>query len=521
MQRLFKIRINDEYRKAKTYVIIALTVTTTYSIANVLITVYGMDIGSVRGVGEVMIMTLPGIMNTLTDFQFCVLALSLKQRFSWLNKDVVHGVRLLNCSQLKIPFIISNGFLQNKIQYRLGHIRLKHLQLCEICKKFNDAFSFQILVTITQSFVSTVVIVVYGGRNVFLDNTVDVEYVVYSLFQLSLGVLQICFLVMACSRTANEIKISKEYKRAKLYITVSLTATICCSTANVLLLIYGTNIEDLGIGEFMILILPGVTNTLIDYQFCILAISLKQRFTWLNSDITYGANLLKCGQRKRQSPLSFRKDKRYIIVTFTGTICYSFANAFLTAYGIVYSFGELLLLTLPVIMNTFVAYQFCVLVLSLKQRFSWLNQDIAHGVVLFRRSQKLLSSVTSKDFVQDKIRWRLGQIKFRHFQLCTICKKINNIFSIQMLIIITQSFINIVVVTVYAGGRMFVSKDFFGDHVVYAYLQIPLSVLQLYFVAIASSATTQEASKTAALIHKLLYVQNKARWKPELPVDVW
>ncbi|KAF5301560.1 hypothetical protein FQR65_LT08865 [Abscondita terminalis] len=209
-------------------------------------------------------------------------------------------------------------------------------------------------------------------------------------------------------------------------------------------------------------------------------------------------------------------------------MCHLLANVCLTLYGLeiesVEDVGILINLSLPTVLNTFVDYQFCMLALSLKQRFTWLNEDIEYGIGLLKcaklKSFRPWSFDVSNGFLQDKVRYRLEQIRFRHFQLCTMCEHFNNIHSFRILVTITQSFFTIVIIVVYAGRRTIVFKDITSDYILYAYLQISLATFQICSLAIACSYTASEAAKTGLLIHTLLYAQRKAKWKHELYFEI-
>ncbi|KAK4883029.1 hypothetical protein RN001_006348 [Aquatica leii] len=129
-------------------------------------------------------------------------------------------------------------------------------------------------------------------------------------------------------------------------------------------------------------------------------------------------------------------------------------------------------------------------------------------------------SIVSNGFLQDIVWFRLGYTRVRHLQLCTICKRCNNAFSIQILFAITQSFVTIVIVVIYTGRHIFVDKDVIIQYIVYAFLQMSLSSLQVIFVVIICSITAEEASKSGPLIHKLLYLQGKTKLKKELSLEI-
>ncbi|KAF5301559.1 hypothetical protein FQR65_LT08864 [Abscondita terminalis] len=324
--------------------------------ANVSFALYGIEIGSTGDVGRLINLSFPIILSTFVDYQFCILALTLKERFTWLNEDIEHGIGLLKCNKLKtlrpLSFAVSNGFLQDRVRYRLGQIRFQHFQLYTMCKDFNNIYSLQILVTITQSFLTVVVIVIYAGRRFIVFKDITDDYIVYSYLQISLSAFQICSLAITCSYTANEaaktgvlihillyaqrkakwkkelyfeildvlrridnfdkqvrsvlkVSVIKEYRKAQWYIFLTLAVTICYSFATVFATAFGTAAgRKSSFAEFLLLTMPAIMNTLVDYQFCVLALSIKQRFSWLNDSIDNAIQLLKCDDFKWMRPLS-------------------------------------------------------------------------------------------------------------------------------------------------------------------------------------------------------------------------
>lgn len=107
-------------------------------------------------------------------------------------------------------FRIKNAFVLHRTQELLRNAKAEHMLLCRTCEYINKVFSLQILLFISQTFITTLSTLFFWIRRKILDDWRDKSinkqtYYFYSSSLLLLHATQLIILVICCSKTANEV----------------------------------------------------------------------------------------------------------------------------------------------------------------------------------------------------------------------------------------------------------------------------------------------------------------------------
>ncbi|KAF5301562.1 hypothetical protein FQR65_LT08867 [Abscondita terminalis] len=209
--RIFHINLQNEYKREKKAVHVILLLTITYTVLSVYYTYTSMKENNMISLGRFIVLSTPALINTCVILQFFVLVYSIKQRLSWLNKNLQNTINKIN-GVLPVSFnkkgrssyAASVGVKQDKVLYALEITRRKHYKLCQIAHNMNKAFYVQIFSVLLQVFVTLTLCIVYGGRHLIMDRTISFSYVFYLLTQAILTSVQTMALVIICSVTSEE-----------------------------------------------------------------------------------------------------------------------------------------------------------------------------------------------------------------------------------------------------------------------------------------------------------------------------
>lgn len=85
-----------------------------------------------------------------------------------------------------------------------------------------------------------------------------------------------------------QINLGKEYSKMKKMVVISLTITLIFTL--LLIIMVTRNFSTDGepkfkiIGVIIELLIPTIVNTFVVFQFCVLVMCFKQRFTWINDE---------------------------------------------------------------------------------------------------------------------------------------------------------------------------------------------------------------------------------------------
>lgn len=97
-------------------------------------------------------------------------------------------------------------FMLDKTLDIIETIRIRHHDLCTICRNINEIFSLRILLIVVQSFIGMTALLYYAGDHILLEDNISVKYLTYCGTQLTLSTLQLLVLVISCSITSTEVK---------------------------------------------------------------------------------------------------------------------------------------------------------------------------------------------------------------------------------------------------------------------------------------------------------------------------
>ncbi|KAF5284027.1 hypothetical protein FQA39_LY17160 [Lamprigera yunnana] len=212
LQHLFKISLNDEYRKNTIVIYSAVGFTLClliYNSVSVLFMEFVVDIKKLRGIADFIIYMGPIMANTVITLQFTSIVWCLKRRFLLLNNIVSNVYNKINSYKTCIFLqtnVKSSDFLQDRVINIFESTREMHNKLCNISITINKCYSFQLLLLVLQSYLTVILATYSGGRNLFGKKPVSIKYLIYSGNQMFLAVLHITALVLTCSHTTREAR---------------------------------------------------------------------------------------------------------------------------------------------------------------------------------------------------------------------------------------------------------------------------------------------------------------------------
>ncbi|KAK4883709.1 hypothetical protein RN001_007028 [Aquatica leii] len=194
-------------------------------------------------------------------------------------------------------------------------------------------------------------------------------------------------------------------------------------------------------------------------------------------------------------------------------------------------FGEFLAYIAPEVISTSVVFQFCSILLCVKQRFVWLNKtvqsltkmfqnDFAKFSILYQKNKVFSTPVMSQGVLQDYIITTLEKLRCKHYLLFSICKKINAAYSVQLLLIVGQVFVTIIILTYYSGRHIVLDTKIPINYIMYCFIHIILALLQITVLTVVCSTTSREAKKTGTLFFGLISKQFKNKYKEELQIGI-
>ncbi|KAK4883027.1 hypothetical protein RN001_006346 [Aquatica leii] len=156
------------------------------------------------------------------------------------------------------------------------------------------------------------------------------------------------------------------------------------------------------------------------------------------------------------------------------------------------SLAKFVCLIVPPLVSTLINIQICVLSLNLKRRFFWINQQIGAIQKMLYRNVCNIHTVLTDDFCKNQASFKLMNIKQAHFQLCSICKKFNNAFALQVSVVVAQHYVIIVILIIYVGRQFIIEPELTVKYVVFVFTQMSWSLLQLFCMIIFCSSTANE-----------------------------
>ncbi|KAF5286396.1 hypothetical protein FQA39_LY16316 [Lamprigera yunnana] len=196
----------------------------------------------------------------------------------------------------------------------------------------------------------------------------------------------------------------------------------------------------------------------------------------------------------------YRKSKCFLILGMIGTfilLTVVIVLSLLAAMPLIH-FGEFLAYIAPETISSSVLFQFCTILLSLRQRFSWLNEIILSLSKELKDNDKIKMYDQirhHRQLSEDSIVMTLEKIRLNHYVLCNISKNLNAAYSIQLLLIVAQIFIIIIILTYYSGRRFILDVEIPVDYILYCFSQIGLALLQVTILTGICSTTCREVRK--------------------------
>ncbi|KAF5301558.1 hypothetical protein FQR65_LT08863 [Abscondita terminalis] len=212
LHKTFKVNIKEEHCKSFKNFVIVLVVVLVYSIfysVNAVFMTTVLDTRSPRVIVDYIIYVGPTLTKTVITLQFSSITWCLKRRFILLNKAIENRFNKFNAFTSTIisdAKIVPSDVMQDKVINVFEDVREKHIQLCMICVKINSCYSFQILMLVLQNFITIILAMYFGGRNLFGHDVISVGFLIYCFNQMFSAIVQIVALVLICSSTVMEAR---------------------------------------------------------------------------------------------------------------------------------------------------------------------------------------------------------------------------------------------------------------------------------------------------------------------------
>ncbi|KAF5284491.1 hypothetical protein FQA39_LY17026 [Lamprigera yunnana] len=222
--------------------------------------------------------------------------------------------------------------------------------------------------------------------------------------------------------------------------------------------------------------------------------------------------------------LKYRKCKILLILGIAAVsllLTTTIVLSFFTGSQLFSHLGEFVAYIAPELISIYTQFQFCTIVLCLKQRFGWLNGIVLNTSTKYKNKRKIFSiAIKSLQSSRDSIIINLENIRSRHYALYDISKRLNSAYSIQLLLIVAQIFVTILVLTYYVGRNLILEDEVLVKYLLFCLIQIALAVLQIITLTMICSATSREAEKTGVLLYRIKAEQLESRTKQHLQLPM-
>ncbi|KAF2881167.1 hypothetical protein ILUMI_24992 [Ignelater luminosus] len=152
----------------------------------------------------------------------------------------------------------------------------------------------------------------------------------------------------------------------------------------------------------------------------------------------------------------------------------------------------------PLIVNTFVILQICTLILFIKQRLVWLNEELSDLALINENWPQTQNQVS-----QSKVLYIFEKIRLKHLKLYEISNNINKIYSLQILLIIFKNFITLISEFLYYGKNVINNKHIDTKNMILSQIQLITAISQIVALVFACSQVSIQVEKTASLIHNI------------------
>nr|WKF45122.1 gustatory receptor 14 [Podabrus annulatus] len=207
--KYLNIQTIQTYKKSRLYITIAACFTTIYvicvSLFNFLSNVNtDLDLTVFQKFSQVIKFT-SHLITTFVALQFCAQILLIKERFKMLNDKVKEILTFYEETNRNVD--------SASVCKTLEKVKYSHNRLCKIAVNVNDAYAFQLLLSITQTFIVTVLIMFNFLKYMVVTSengsnmTIFVFFYYISYFFLNVG--QLFTLVFSCSNTVTEAQSTK------------------------------------------------------------------------------------------------------------------------------------------------------------------------------------------------------------------------------------------------------------------------------------------------------------------------
>lgn len=232
----------------------------------------------------------------------------------------------------------------------------------------------------------------------------------------------------------------------------------------------------------------------------------------------------------------YKKFQKVLKRSLWGTVAFLMGSMAITTFHLfpklnLNLFGIFINLTLPVSINFFVDLQFCAVILSLRQRFKWLNdktrkvfelqadfvnkfsknsenRPLTHVCVLTKLIMFFIKFYifdfrVSEGFFQDRTIKFLEIVRMKHYELCNLSQKWNSAYSLQLLLLILQNLITFIIGLYYTGMHLIYVNKISVFYLLYAVMHLTITLIQLLALVLSCSKTTKEVSFLLLILLKI------------------
>ncbi|KAF5270358.1 hypothetical protein FQR65_LT05546 [Abscondita terminalis] len=192
----------------------------------------------------------------------------------------------------------------------------------------------------------------------------------------------------------------------------------------------------------------------------------------------------------------------YIIVN-TCTYFHTFSLVFV---------GDVIAYVCPTITNGLIEMQFCVLIILIKKRLCWLNNQMNQvGEILWK-----------SNFSNQNPMMIIMKTKYFHKKLCDISETVNKAYSFQLLFMLMALFLNTIMTLFYWAIQSVPTNrtEILVADVIYMNNKFVFGVLQVLVLVYVCSSTTQEAKKTGTLIHDIMPPSNVLQHREAIQIQL-
>lgn len=187
--------------------------------------------------GDNVVYCLPVVFISCMVIQFCTFLAIIKQRYTWLNKQIediallcknqilhVRKNRLQFCNeQYSVRYRFSNeNFIENIVS-AIKVIKQKHKRLDSISLSLNAVYSVQILTSVIDilfTFLATIFFWAHKQLQEDWGNDIKCQetYMYFAVGLLLIHAAQLTFLAVFCSKTVKEVRTAQSVKNIHIFL---------------------------------------------------------------------------------------------------------------------------------------------------------------------------------------------------------------------------------------------------------------------------------------------------------------